>query len=130
MGSSRLPRRSCDESILFIVAVRVGVKRCVGVERATSESFKVISAVVVALFDYFGCPAWPDANLASVGSDVCCSVSGELSVGNSGIEGGTRPRSIEGGGARSSLMIAARLERGRARPSPRRVGSYCSQYCR
>eukprot|EP00959_Pyramimonas_sp_CCMP1952_P174464 3646113-Pyramimonas_sp.AAC.1 len=68
--------------------------------------------------------------MASVGRAVCRSVSGELSVGNSGLEGGTRPRSIEGGEGRSSSMIATRLERGRELPSPERVGPGCSQYSR
>eukprot|EP00959_Pyramimonas_sp_CCMP1952_P290257 6071069-Pyramimonas_sp.AAC.1 len=68
--------------------------------------------------------------LAYVGSAVCCSVSGKLSVGNAGIEGSTLPRSIEGGGRRSSPMIATRLERGRELPSPRRVSSGCSQHSR
>eukprot|EP00959_Pyramimonas_sp_CCMP1952_P424469 8890523-Pyramimonas_sp.AAC.1 len=48
--------------------------------------------------------------MASVGTAVCCFVSGKLSVGNSGREGSTLPRSIEGGGRRSSAMIATRLE--------------------
>eukprot|EP00959_Pyramimonas_sp_CCMP1952_P215101 4500985-Pyramimonas_sp.AAC.1 len=71
--------------------------------------------------------------LASVGSAVCRSISSKLSVGNSGIEGGRgsmRPRSIEGKGRRSSSMITTRLERERELPSPRRVGSGCSQYSR
>eukprot|EP00959_Pyramimonas_sp_CCMP1952_P397436 8327745-Pyramimonas_sp.AAC.1 len=68
--------------------------------------------------------------LASVGSAVCRSLSSELSVGNSEIEGSTRPRSIKRGGRRSSPMITAHLERGRELPCPKRAGSGCPQYSR
>eukprot|EP00959_Pyramimonas_sp_CCMP1952_P109106 2281908-Pyramimonas_sp.AAC.1 len=65
--------------------------------------------------------------MAYVGNAVCCSVPGKRCVGNSGMESSKLPRSIEGGGRRSSSMIATRPERGRELPSPRRVGSGCSQ---
>eukprot|EP00959_Pyramimonas_sp_CCMP1952_P386603 8102264-Pyramimonas_sp.AAC.1 len=84
--------------VLSVVTTRVGVQRYVGAVRTTPESFQVFSTVVVAFFGFLGC--------------LAC----------------TLPRSIEGGGRRSSPMIAARLERGRDLPSPNRVGSGCSQY--
>eukprot|EP00959_Pyramimonas_sp_CCMP1952_P277115 5792989-Pyramimonas_sp.AAC.1 len=54
----------------------------------------------------------------------------EHSVGNSGIEGNTRPRSIEGEGGRSSPTSATRRGRGRGPPCPMRAGSGGSQYNR
>eukprot|EP00959_Pyramimonas_sp_CCMP1952_P371113 7771760-Pyramimonas_sp.AAC.1 len=68
----------------------------------TPEALQVLAAVVVAVFDYRG--------RAMVGNAVCCcSASGEVSVGTSGMGSSARPRSIEGG----ETTVVARLGRGR-----------------
>eukprot|EP00959_Pyramimonas_sp_CCMP1952_P443410 9283163-Pyramimonas_sp.AAC.1 len=46
------------------------------------------------------------------------------------MEGGTRPRSIEGGGGRSPSTNATRLGRGRWSSRPMRTGSGGSKYNR